>query len=91
MSDNLIVELLLAIRSDLARLDDRIGELTLRVGALEMEVGGLHRNFATLTQTQAHMSVRLDGAVSQIGRIERRIGLLDTALPPSSSPRWGPA
>jgi hypothetical protein len=66
--DNLILEHLRAIRSDLSGLRDDVRSLTVRTGNVETELGHLHG-------VVAEQSVRIDKLAGRIERLERRLEL----------------
>jgi hypothetical protein len=73
MSDeraDLILTMLRAIRAKLDEHDQKFDELILRVGRMEREIANLHVDFATI-------SLRLDNLDRRVGRIERRLELVD--------------
>lgn len=74
-TDNLVLEILRTIRSDLARMEQKIDELTLRTGRLEQQVAGLRRDLAFTDETIAEHSVRFDRLSERVNRIERRLDL----------------
>jgi hypothetical protein len=73
------LELLRQIRAEQASLalafDDFRSEMRERVGGLERKVADLHGDFAGL-------SMRVDRIDARLQRIERRLDLIDPALPP---------
>jgi hypothetical protein len=72
--DNLLLEVLRRLEAKVARLTDRIRDLTDRVGAGEQRVSGV---VATEALHHAATSVRLDRVDAQLDRIERRMGPTD--------------
>lgn len=69
-TDNLILEHLRAIRGTLDRHTDELREIKERIGLVEVSVGGLGTQYASL-------STRMDRLDDRVGRIERRLNLLD--------------
>jgi hypothetical protein len=57
--DNLVLEHLRAIRTDVGLLREGVQELTLRIGALEQEVANLRRDIADV-----HVQLALDGSIA---------------------------
>ena len=73
MSDeraDLILNLLRGIRAKLDEHDQKFEEVITRLGRVEREVANLHGDFAGL-------SVRMDNLDRRVGRIERRLDLVD--------------
>ena len=66
---NIIIELLRAIRGDLAKLTDKVDGLTQRVGSLERQVAIVHDDMAGI-------QMRLDRHDSRLDRIERQLDLI---------------
>ncbi len=60
MSDNLILELLRAIRADIARLADRLDEHGDRLSHMEIGMAALRRDQASEAEGSADMGYRLD-------------------------------
>jgi hypothetical protein len=77
MSDNVMDYLRVQfdrVHVTIAKLDTKIGELSLRVTNLEVQLGNM------VASEQSHYAVtmqRLDGIDSRINRIERRLDLTD--------------
>ncbi|MGZ9089849.1 MAG: hypothetical protein ACXW3Q_14300 [Rhodoplanes sp.] len=61
--DNIVLQHLRAIRTQLDTLNDRVLELTQCVGNLEVQV--------------ASISVRIDRIDARLDRVERRLGLIE--------------
>lgn len=80
MPDNLMLELLRAIRGDIATLSTDMRDVKHRLGSLEMGVAGMRRDIAGLFEQQAGSSLRADTIVDRVQRIERRLEL--TGVPP---------
>lgn len=72
MSDNLVLELLRAMRSDLTTVREDMREVKLRLTALETAVGNLA---ATEMSHYAITADRVDRLTNRIERIETRLGL----------------
>lgn len=69
-ADNVVLELLRAIRADIAGLAGKLDENTLRLASVEREVAGLHSDVVGLHG-------RLDRVSDRLARIERRLDLVD--------------
>lgn len=74
-TENLVLELLRAIRGDIASIKDDVRELTHRVGRVELAVAGLRRDIAHFEEATADQSVRLDRISERVDRIEKRLEL----------------
>ena len=66
---NIIIELLRAIRGDLAKLTDKVDGLTQRVGSLERQVAIVHDDMAGIQMRLDKHDIRLD-------RIEHQLYLI---------------
>lgn len=69
--NNLVLEHLRAMRSDIAGLRSDMEDVKHRLSSLEQQVAGLRADFA-------HYSARTDRLEERIARIERRLELRDT-------------
>ncbi len=67
MSDNLVLDLLRAIRGDIGELRADVSELKDRVGLLEVQGASISR--------------RLDRVGGDVERIKRRLDLSDASIP----------
>jgi predicted nucleic acid-binding Zn-ribbon protein len=68
--DNIVLEHLRAIRSQLDTLNERQLETMQRVGGLEVQV-------SNLAVQMANLSVRVDRIDTRLDRVERRLGLIE--------------
>jgi predicted trehalose synthase len=75
-TNNLILELLRAIRADIAGINGKLDEHTNRLGRLEVSLAGLRRDIALSEETTAEHSLRFDRMNARIERIERRLELI---------------
>ena len=76
MSDNLVLEMLRAIRSDLADVKADLRDLKHHMSSLEISVAGLRRDTLGLYEQYAPSSQRSDTIEDRLLRIERRLELL---------------
>lgn len=67
---DLMLNMLRAIRGKLDEHDQKFEEIIIRLGRVEREIANLHGDFAGL-------SVRMDNLDRRVGRIERRLDLVD--------------
>jgi len=77
MSDdpnNLVLNLLRAIRGDIANLSERVDDVARRMTTLEIQIGN---QVATEQSHYANTMLRLDQMEVRMGRIERRLNLTD--------------
>ncbi|WP_028990383.1 hypothetical protein RG903_04975 [Thermithiobacillus tepidarius DSM 3134] len=74
-TENLVLEHLKAIRTDVAAIRDELRELTHRTGRVELAIAGLRRDMAHFDESHAEISVRIDRMNERIERIERRLEL----------------
>ncbi|RJF89044.1 hypothetical protein D3874_20400 [Oleomonas cavernae] len=72
-SDNLILVYSRRMDTTLARVDERIGDLTLRVNDVQASIAGLRRHQAQDAGVVAHMQAQLDRLRDEIERIKRRL------------------
>jgi hypothetical protein len=78
MSDdpnNMVLSLLRAIRGDIANLSDRVDDFARRMTTMEIQIGHL---VATEQSHYANTMLRLDQMEVRLGRMERRLDLVDT-------------
>ncbi len=76
MSDNLVLEMLRAIRGDLADVKADLRDVEHRLSSLEISVAGLRRDTAGLYEQYALSSQRSDTIEDRLLRIERRLELI---------------
>ena len=76
-TDNLILEMLRAIRAEIAGLRADLKENTQRLGRLEVSIAGLRRDSAHGEETQVEQEARMDRLARRIERIEKRLELSD--------------
>jgi predicted trehalose synthase len=77
MSDSLILELLRAIRGDIARTNDRLDENGHRLSRIEIALAGLRRDPASDAEARAESQVRIDRLAERADRIECRLDIVD--------------
>lgn len=73
--ESIILEHLRAIRSDVARLREDMGEVKQRLTALELGQAAIRRDLAALAEADAHINARLDRLDGRVTRIETRLEL----------------
>jgi septal ring factor EnvC (AmiA/AmiB activator) len=74
-TESLMLDILRAVRGDIARIERKVDEHTVRVGRIEVALAGLHRDVAHHDEGRAEQSVRLDRLNASIERLERRLEL----------------
>ena len=74
MSDNLVLELLRAIRADIAELRTEQREQRGRIAAMERSLAHIERDGA---EQRAELGGRFDRVLDRLDRIERRLDLTD--------------
>ena len=77
MSDNLVLDLLRAIRGDIAKLSERLDDQGHRLLRIEMSVAGLRRDQALDAEAYASMETRFERVRERLERIERRLDLVE--------------
>jgi hypothetical protein len=78
MSDNLVLDLLRAIRADIAKLSERQDDSGQRLLRIEMSIAGLRRDQALDAEAYAAMETRFDRMRERVERIERRLDMVET-------------
>ena len=74
--DNLVLELLRALRGDVAKLSEEVRGLRDRVSGLELAVAGIRRDLGFLGETVAQMQASQDRFSDRLDRIERRLDII---------------
>jgi septal ring factor EnvC (AmiA/AmiB activator) len=77
--ENLVLEQLRVIRSDIADARVDLRELTGRVHSLEVAIGGLRRDIGAMAADSAETGGRIDRLSQRIERVEMRLGLNETS------------
>ncbi len=77
MSDNLVLELLRAIRGDIGRMARTLEEHGHRLTRMEIAMAGLRRDHASDAEARAYHEVTHDRLRERVERIERRLELTD--------------
>ena len=77
MSNELVLELLSALRGDIAVLTSDLQDVKHRLSSLELGIAGLRRDLAGLYEQQAIATVRFDKLEERVQRIERRLDVVD--------------
>jgi hypothetical protein len=75
--DNLVLEHLRAIRSDIGGIRDDVREIKHRLTSLEGAVAGLKRDQASTFADTADHHARYDRLTERLERVERRLDLRD--------------
>lgn len=75
--DNLVLELLRTIRSDVASIRDIQREHGVRLAELGTAMAGLRRDTAGDAEVTAHLAVRSDRVCDEMDRIKRRLEIVD--------------
>lgn len=75
--ENLILEHLRAIRTDIGGIKEDVREIKQRITSLESAVAGLRRDNANLYGDVIDQQARYDRLVERVERIERRLDLAE--------------
>ncbi len=75
--DNLVLEILRAMRADMARTNEILTEYGHRLARIELSLAGVSRDQANDAESIAHLGLRFDRVDDRLDRIERRLGLID--------------
>ena len=78
MSDNLVLELLRAIRGDIAEIRTEQREQRGRLAAIERSLAHIERDGA---EARAEVGGRFDRILDRLDRIERRLDLAEAPTP----------
>lgn len=76
-ADDLVLEMLRAIRADLGDIKDAQREQAYRLHRVETTLGGLRRDQANDAGGVAHLEARVDRMRDDIDRIKRRLDIVD--------------
>ena len=76
-TENLVLEMLRAIRSDLASVRETLREHSVRFSELNGAVAGLRRDSAGDAEVTAHLTARFDRLRDDVDRIKRRLEIAD--------------
>jgi hypothetical protein len=79
-SDNLVLEHLRVIRAVVEETREEVRDLK-RLASIEKQVAGIRVGFAAMREDLVGIEHKIDRSDSRIERIEKRLGLLDPALP----------
>ena len=74
-TENLVLELLPAMRGDIQSLNERLDGVDYRLNAIEHAIAGMSKNIANLYELYASQSSRNDACAKRVTRIERRLDL----------------
>ena len=75
--ENLVLEHLRAIRSDVGVLREDMREVKLRLNELQASTVGLRRDQALDAEASAHLQAQFDRLREEVERIKRRLDLAD--------------
>ena len=71
--ENLVLEMLCALRADMTGMRKELRDVRDRLSALEVGVAGIRRDIAGLAETDARLAASVDGLSD---RIERRLDII---------------
>lgn len=74
-TENLVIEHLRAMRSDIASVKADTSDMRQRVGSIDTSVVDMRRNVVHLFEEIAHYQVTMDKMLERVQRIERRLDL----------------
>lgn len=75
--ENLVLDMLRGIRSDVGAIRDVQREHGVRLAELGTAMAGLRRDTAGDAEVTAHLAVRLDRLRDEVDRIKRRLEIAD--------------
>ena len=76
MSDNIVLEMLRAIRTDIAKMADRLDEHGHRLTRIEIMLAGQRRDQANDAEARADLEARVDRLRERLERVERRLDIV---------------
>ena len=74
-TDNLIVEHLRAMRTEIAAVKADTTDVRLRLGSVESSILDMRRNVVHLFEDMAHQQLTMDKLFDRVQRIEKRLDL----------------
>lgn len=74
-SDNLIIEHLRAMRTEIAAVKADTSDTRQRVGNVEASIVDMRRNVVHLFEDMAHQQITMDKLLDRVQRIEKRLDL----------------
>ena len=74
-TDNLIIEHLRAIRTEIASVKSDTADTRQRVGSVETSIIDMRRNVVHLFEDMAHQQLTMDKLLDRVQRIEKRLDL----------------
>lgn len=77
-TDNLVLEMLRAVRGDLAGIRQELGDLKLRMQAVETAVVSVKRDTTEIYAAQIASGQRLDKLSDRMERIEKRLDIVES-------------
>ena len=75
--DNLVLEILRAIRGDIAGIRSDIRDIKTRQTDMSRTIAGIRRDQADDAEVSAHVQARLDRLQEEVDRIKRRLDIAD--------------
>lgn len=76
-TENLVLDMLRAMRSDMASIRETQREHGVRLAEIAGAVAGLRRDTAGDAEVSAHLAARVDRLRDEIDRIKRRLEIVD--------------
>ena len=74
-TDNLVIEHLRAMRSEIAAVKADTTDTRQRIGSVETSIIDMRRNVVHLFEDMAHQQVTMDKLLDRVQRIEKRLDL----------------
>ena len=74
-TDNLVIEHLRALRSEIAAVKADTMDTRQRIGSVETSIIDIRRNVVHLFEDMAHQQVTMDKLLDRVQRIEKRLDL----------------
>ncbi len=75
--ENLVLELLRAIRGDIAAMREDIREHGHRLNRIESGVAGVRRDMGSDAEAVSHVQAQMDRLRERLDRVERRLDIVD--------------
>jgi RNA:NAD 2'-phosphotransferase (TPT1/KptA family) len=74
-ADNLVIEHLRAMRSEIAAVKADTTDTRQRIGSVETSIIDMRRNVVHLFEDMAHQQITMDKLLDRVQRIEKRLDL----------------